>query len=350
MILLPHSLAILPPLLYSPRRTLKSGMCFLAAMLCWCVRYSAYKPKFIADAYISSWNSNTFTFPNSTLSCLGTHCSSCWQLTWAGAVYRTHLVACLNTLDLAVKLELGETIKKPPFNDICFQVAGICGIPCFENSGPYPSQCRGDGVIDPSLLSTNESMTYTTDKMTSTWASSLNEVEWVVLLVIFLDTFCMIVSTFICFNVSTSAIILKSLPFLSGRPTEVNSTQPRVSGNITLCWYLHCINVLGCVVLGTMAPFSQEDHAIFLRNLLGRTTTIFKTICINSRVFCVSVIFVDGKHDIHGAYLDVVLNEERSIEGRQLCYDAWMAFLIQLLQYSCTGSSENSLFILFINW
>ena len=109
--------------------------------------------------------------------------------TCIGTVYRTYLVACLNTLNLASTLKLGESVQKAPFNNLCFQVAGICGIPCFENMGPYPSQCREDGIIDPMLLSSNDTKKYTTNKTTSHWATNLSVIEWIVLIVIYLDTF-----------------------------------------------------------------------------------------------------------------------------------------------------------------
>lgn len=144
-------------------------------------------------------------------------------MTYAGTVYRTYLVACLNTLNLASTLKLGESVQKAPFNNLCFQVAGICGIPCFENMGPYPSQCRNNGIIDPMLLSSNDTKKYTTNKTTSHWATNLSVIEWLVLIVIYLDTFGTMQTRSFCFTFP--GLILRSLPFLAGRPTEMDSAQ-----------------------------------------------------------------------------------------------------------------------------
>lgn len=51
---------------------------------------------------------------------------------------------------------------------------------------------------------------------------------------------------------------------------------------------------LGRAVLATVAPFVSEDESIFLRSLLGRTTTIFHTIGNVSMLCTPNVLQVAG--------------------------------------------------------
>lgn len=239
--------------------------------------YSLYTPKKLADAYISSWHSTTFEIFNGTgLGCLG-------------SVYPNYLVICMNTGDLFSQYNLGDKVEGPPFNDRCFQIDGLCGIPCVSSVGMvYQKGCL-DGKIDIDLLVSNETRTFDIESVTSVWMSGINWVEWVVLITIFFD----------CFG-----NLLRYLPVLSGRPTELESARNCLCEGIT---------VLGCT-----SPFVSEDEAIFLRSLIGRTATVFHT--------------VGGRHNMHGMYLDTILNEKRGKgeTNRKHLWESWMEFVTLL--------------------
>lgn len=233
--------------------------------------YSAYRPKRVQDAFIDNWYSTTFTLFNGTeIACLG-------------GVYHNYLLICLNTQDLATSMELGEEVEGAPFNDRCFQMEGICGIPCVSSEdSPDPTSCA-NGHLDPIILSTNKTKHYDTLVMTSVWMSGLNWVEWVVIITIFLD----------CFG-----NILRFLPVVSGRPTELESAR-------------NCL-CEGVTVAGCCSPFVSEDEAIFLRSLIGRTATIFHT--------------VGGRHNMHAMYIDTILNEKRG-KGEANRFHLWLSWL-----------------------
>jgi hypothetical protein len=239
------------------------------------LRYNAYHPKRLQDAYIDNWRHTEITLFNGTeLACLGT-------------VYRNYLVVCLNNQDLAATMNLGARIHKPPFNDLCFQMTGICGIPCVASAGSTvePEVCS-NGVMDMSALGYNTTHVKKIYKTTAIWSSGLGWVEWIVLITIFLD----------CFG-----NILRFFPALSGRPTELESAR-------------NCI-CEGNVILGCTSPFVSEDEAIFLRSLLGRSATVFHTI--------------GGRHDLSGMYLDTILNEKRGKgeANRRHLWLSWIEFI-----------------------
>jgi hypothetical protein len=192
-------------------------------------------------------------------------------------------VICLNTQDISTTLSLGDRVVGPPFNDRCFQMEGVCGIPCVSSADmPDPSSCES-GYLDPMILSSNKTKTYDTLVMTSVWMSGLSWIEWVVLITIFFD----------CFG-----NILRYLPVVSGRPTELESAR-------------NCL-CEGVTVAGCCSPFVSEDEAIFLRSLIGRTATVFHT--------------VGGRHNMHALYLDTILNEKRG-KGEANRVHLWLSWL-----------------------
>jgi hypothetical protein len=235
------------------------------------LRYSAYRPRKVQDAFIDNWRSTSFTLFNGTeIACLG-------------GVYHNYLVVCLNTQDISTTLGLGDRVEGPPFNDRCFQMQGVCGIPCVSSfEMPDPSSCE-NGYLDPLILSTNKTKTYDTLAMTSVWMSGLSWIEWVVLITIFFD----------CFG-----NILRYLPVVSGRPTELESAR-------------NCL-CEGVTVVGCCSPFVSEDEAIFLRSLIGRAATVFHT--------------VGGRHNMHAMYLDTILNEKRG-KGEANRVHLWLSWL-----------------------
>lgn len=125
------------------------------------------------------------------------------------------------------------------------------------------------------------------------WGAGITNVEWIILLASFFDTF---------------NNILKALPMVSGTPTQIDST-------------LNCI-VEGHIVLGHCSPFVSEDEVIFLRSLIGRSCTMFQT--------------CGGRHKIRGLYIDTIMNERR-LKGerhRKLLWFAWMKFITRLVKLS----------------
>lgn len=249
--------------------------------------YSVYSPKKLKDAYIDSWEATTFEIFNGTgMGCLG-------------GVYHNYLVICMNTGDLATTHKLGDKVEGPPFNDRCFQIDSLCGIPCVSSVGmPDPEGCA-DGKVELDLLVSNETRTFDTDKKESKWMSGINWVEWVVLITIFFD----------CFG-----NLLRYLPVLSGRPTELESARSCLCEGIT---------VVGCT-----SPFVSEDEAIFLRSLIGRTATVFHT--------------VGGRHNMHGMYLDTILNEKRGKgeTNRKHLWYCWMEFVTLLARIGSDDYDE----------
>ena len=251
--------------------------------------YSIYKPKKFEDAFIDSWSYSRFlAFNNSGIGCLG-------------SVYHNYVLACMNTLNLADELELGEKIRDPPMNDRCFQMVGTCGIPCVDSQSgefEYFTGCD-NGVLDLSKISSNATETYGSGEMTSVWGSGIDWVEWIVLITIFLD----------CFG-----NILRYLPVMSGRPTELESARS------CLC---EGISVIGCA-----SPFVSEDEAIFLRSLIGRTATVFHT--------------VGGRHNLQGLYLDTIVNEKR-LKGeanRKHLWLAWLEFITLIARIGSEGEID----------
>ena len=252
--------------------------------------YSIYKPKKFDRAFIDNWSYSKFmAFNQSGVGCLG-------------GVYHNYILACMNTLNLADELELGEKIRDPPMNDRCFQMAGICGIPCVDSTiGEDVKYFKGcdDGVLDLSMITSNATETYDNGDFTSIWGDGINWVEWIVLATIFLD----------CFG-----NILRYLPVMSGRPTELESARS------CLC---EGISVVGCA-----SPFVSEDEAIFLRSLIGRTATVFHT--------------VGGRHNLQGLYFDTIVNEKR-LKGeanRKHLWLSWLEFITLIARIGSEGELE----------
>jgi hypothetical protein len=123
------------------------------------------------------------------------------------------------------------------------------------------------------------------------WGAGINEIEWTILLVAFFDSF---------------NNILRGLPMVSGKPTQVESTNG--------------VSCHGTAVIGNCSPFVAEDEAIFLRGLLGKTCTAFNTCA--------------GRHTIKGLYVDTILNEKRlkGEEHRKVLWLSWMKFINSMIQ------------------
>ncbi len=123
------------------------------------------------------------------------------------------------------------------------------------------------------------------------WGQNISGIEWFILMVAFFDSF---------------NSILRGLPMVSGKPTQVDSTKG-------VCCH-------GTLVVGNCSPFVAEDEAIFLRGLLGKTCTVFNTCA--------------GRHAIKGLYVDTVLNEKRlkGEEHRKVQWLAWMKFINSMIQ------------------
>jgi hypothetical protein len=136
------------------------------------------------------------------------------------------------------------------------------------------------------------------------WGSGIDNVEYFILFVVYIG----IVST-----------ILKLLPIVCGRPSCVESTK-------------EC-NLTGKASLGLCSPFAFEDEVVFLRSLIGRTSTIFNTI--------------RGRHEIEGLYVDAILNERRvnMDDERKYHWIAWMKFLHRLIEICRDNVVNNSITI-----
>lgn len=123
------------------------------------------------------------------------------------------------------------------------------------------------------------------------WGAGINEIEWTILFVAFFDSF---------------NNILRGLPMVSGKPTQVESTNS--------------VSCHGTAVIGNCSPFVAEDEAIFLRGLLGKTCTALNTCA--------------GRHTIRGLYVDTILNEKRlkGEEYRKMQWLSWMKFINSMIQ------------------
>lgn len=200
-----------------------------------------------------------------------------------GQIYNNYIVACLNVKGLANKLKKGEVIDGFPFNDRCFQVAGVCGIPC-SDSTQYPPHCY-NGIINPNEFTSNT--TEDTKETTSNkWGESLDAFDWIVILTIFFDTV---------------GNLLRFMPILCGRPTDLESAKS--------------VQCSGVAVVGNATPIVSENEAIFLRGLVGRTLCIFHT--------------VGSRHNIKGLYVDTIVNEFRgkNQDKRTQMWCAWIQFV-----------------------
>ena len=118
-------------------------------------RYNFYKPLNIDGPYIKNWDSSeiiinsNYYYNISTKSFSkqsGTKCheyfiyTNCLvnsilfiELACLGAVpQKTYLVICLNNQDIAKEYSLGQPVQPAYFNDRCFNVHGVCGVPCAD--------------------------------------------------------------------------------------------------------------------------------------------------------------------------------------------------------------------------
>ena len=123
------------------------------------------------------------------------------------------------------------------------------------------------------------------------WGENLDNWEWFLLAVVFINM---------------DGFIVRLLPVICGKPATIESVK-------------NC-SLEGSAVLCVCSPFCSEDDILLIRNLLGRTCTLFAT--------------VNGRHDIAGLYLDATLNERR-LKGeanRKNIFLQWMAFLTTLIK------------------
>ena len=203
-----------------------------------------------------------------------------------GSVYNNYLVACLNLNNFASQYKGGDPIALPPFNDRCFQIAGTCGIPCAKLDKVHgkrqePPHCRNGQFNIGKLIGNvteNDSVNSVSD-----WGGGLTIFDWITLLTIFFDTI---------------GNIMRFLPILCGRPTDVESAKS--------------VQCSGAAVLGCSTPIVSENEAIFLRGLVGRTLTILHTI--------------GSRHNIRGLYLDCIVNEFRG-KGEDKRIQMWCAWV-----------------------
>lgn len=87
--------------------------------------------------------------------------------------------------------------------------------------------------------------------------------------------------------------------------------------------------VSGKVVIGLCSPYVSEDNTILLRSLLGRTCTLLHT--------------CGGRHDIHGLYVDCIMNERR-LQGerhRENVWLGWMTFLTNIAKLCAKSGTSN---------
>lgn len=202
-----------------------------------------------------------------------------------GSIYNNYLVACLNVKNLANTLKKGAPIPGPPFNDRCFQLAGVCGVPCSAlGEKQYPPHCS-NGQINPAELTSNSTFEKTTVTGTK-WGSTLTPFDWLVLITIFFDTV---------------GNILRFMPILCGRPTDIEAAKS--------------VQCSGVAIIGNGTPIVSENEAIFLRGMVGRTLCVFHTI--------------GSRHDLRSIYIDTIINEFRgkNQDKRTQMWCAWMQFI-----------------------
>lgn len=123
------------------------------------------------------------------------------------------------------------------------------------------------------------------------WGSDLDSFEIYFLLVIFANLI---------------NFIFRMLPALCGKPTTIESVKEcELSGSALLC---------------VCSPFCAEADALLIRNMLGRTCTLFATI--------------DGRHSIKGFYIDATMNERRIVgeANRKNIFRQWITFMAALVK------------------
>jgi len=202
-----------------------------------------------------------------------------------GGVYNNYLVTCLNVKGYANKHKKGEVIDGPPFNDRCFQLAGVCGVPGSQLGGKqYPPHCY-NGQVDTTQLTSNSTGEHVV--ITSTkWGKTFNVFDWIVIFTIFFDTV---------------GNLLRFMPILCGRPTDIESAKS--------------VQCSGVAVVSNATPIVSENEAIFLRGMIGRTLCIFHTI--------------GSRHNLKSLYVDTIVNEFRGKgqDKRTQMWCAWIQFV-----------------------
>jgi hypothetical protein len=112
--------------------------------------------------------------------------------------------------------------------------------------------------------------------------------------------------------------IIRLLPVVCGGPATIESVKEmKLEGQVALC---------------LVSPFCAEGDEMLLRNLLGRTCTLFHT--------------VSSRHTLHGLYVDVTMNERR-LKGeanRKKIFYEWMAFLTTLVKICQKNDTERKPF------
>ena len=245
--------------------------------------YNFYSPHSRQQSYISDWYYSEFNVSQEDgIACIGD-------------VYSTYLVACLNVKNLASTYTLGETISGPPFNDRCFMLQGICGVPCVKtNDKATPPNCfqgfMNESDLYGKIRSENDNTGYNYSwgfgkEVLPFW---MRAIDWIVIMTIFFDTF---------------SNILRFLPLLSGGPSEIQAAKR--------------IKLHGSAILGAGTPIVSESEALFLRGLVGRTATALHTVA--------------SRHDIQGIYVDTIINEKAEKKGSRLrMWVAWIRFITLL--------------------
>jgi hypothetical protein len=123
------------------------------------------------------------------------------------------------------------------------------------------------------------------------WGGSLDNWEWFILVSIFLNMV---------------GFIIRLLPAVCGKPATIESVK-------------EC-SLEGTAVLCVCSPFCSEDDSMLIRNLLGRTCTMFST--------------VNGRHTVQGLYIDATMNERRwkGEANRKHIFLEWLKFVSTLIQ------------------
>lgn len=133
--------------------------------------------------------------------------------------------------------------------------------------------------------------TDSSDESSPTWGQNLDPFEIYILLAVFSNM---------------TGSIIRILPAVCGGPATIESVKTiQLEGQVSLC---------------IVTPFCAEGDEMLLRNLLGRTCTLFHT--------------VSSRHTLQGLYVDVTMNERRlkgEANRKKLFYE-WMGFLTTLIK------------------
>jgi hypothetical protein len=169
-----------------------------------------------------------------------------------------------------------------------------CGYILFVLLSPFPSFFVVSSNFRQYSKNTSGSQITTTPEDYGAWGERFTAFSWLVLLVLFFAAF---------------AHYMKYCPLMSGRPKELLKVIPECRGNVAVT---------------LVTPTVDEDYALLLRTLLGRTATAFYTVA-------------NDEHKLRGIYVDAMLNEERRKnidEYRKALWRAWNSFLLEVISYS----------------